>query len=404
MGAGVVILGAGQAGLETAAALRSQGYQEPVTLIGEERHLPYQRPPLSKDYLAGKMAADSLPLRARVYFENHHIDLRLGERAVAIDRKAHQVKLASGVAVPYDKLVLALGARNRPLQIKGAESVLYLRTLDEADRLKERIADAREIAVIGGGFIGLEIAAVARSYGKPVTVIEVRQRLMARAVAAVLSDFFLNLHCGRGTRVLLSTTIAEVQSGSVLLQNGGSHYADLVLAGIGVLPNAELARHAGLAVGNGIVVNEFLRTEDPAIYALGDCADHPNSFAGGRCRLESVQNAVDQAKCVARGIVGNPTPYRDVPWFWTDQYGIRFQMAGISPGHDSFVIRGSIENHKFSAFYFKAGRLLAVDSVNRFGDHVAARKLLTSGTPLTPEQAADESFDLKKLAADQSAG
>ncbi len=391
MGAGVVILGAGQAGLETAATLRSEGYQEPVTLIGEEPHLPYQRPPLSKDYLAGKMQADSLPLRAPVYFENHHIDLRLGERAAAIDRKAHQVKLASGVAVPYDKLVLALGARNRPLQIKGAESVLYLRTVDEANGLKQRIAEAREIAVIGGGFIGLEITAVARSVGKPVTVIEVRQRLMARAVAAVLSDFFLNLHRGRGVQVLLSTTIAD-------------HSADLVLAGIGVLPNAELARHAGLAVGNGIVVNEFLRTEDPAIYAIGDCADHPNSFAGGRCRLESVQNAVDQAKCVARGIAGNPTAYRDVPWFWTDQYGIRFQMAGISQGHDSSVIRGSIENHKFSVFYFKGGRLLAVDSVNRFGDHVAARKLLASGTPLTPEQAADESFDLKKLATAQSAG
>src|SRR5579864_341352 len=194
MGAGVVILGAGQAGLETAAALRLQGYQEPVTLIGEETHLPYQRPPLSKDYLAGKLTADSLPLRARVYFENHHIDLRLGERAAAIDRKARQVKLASGVAVPYEHLVLALGARNRPLQLKGAESVLYLRTLEEADRLKERIVEAREIAVIGGGFIGLEITAVARSLGKAVTVIEVRQRLMARAVAAALSDFFLSLH------------------------------------------------------------------------------------------------------------------------------------------------------------------------------------------------------------------
>ena len=398
MGAGVVILGAGQAGLETAAALRMQGYQEPVMLIGEELHLPYQRPPLSKDYLAGKMAADSLPLRAPVYFENHHIELRLGQRAAAIDRKAHQVKLASGEAVPYEKLVLALGSRNRPLQVKGAESILYLRTVDEADRLKQRIADAREIAVIGGGFIGLEIAAVARALGKPVTVVEVRQRLMARAVAGVLSDFFLNLHRGRGVQVLLSTTIAEVHGGGVLLQNGGSHSADLVLAGIGVLPNAELARHAGLAVGNGIVVNEFLRTEDPAIYAIGDCADHPNSFAGGRCRLESVQNAVDQAKCVARGIAGNPTPYRDVPWFWTDQFETRFQMAGLSGAHDQSVLRGGIETRKFSVFYFKQGGLLAVDSVNRPGDHITARKMLAAGTPLTPEQSANETIDLKRLA------
>jgi 3-phenylpropionate/trans-cinnamate dioxygenase ferredoxin reductase subunit len=403
MGAGVVIVGAGQAGLEAAAALRTQGYQEPVTLIGEELHPPYQRPPLSKDYLAGKQAADNLPLRAPVYFENHCIELRLGERVAAIDRKAHQVKLASGVAVPYEKLVLATGARNRLLPVKGAENALYLRTLDEADRLKQRIAEAQEIAVIGGGFIGLEITAVARSLGKPVTVIEVRQRLMARAVAPALSDFFLNLHRGQGVKVLLSTTIAEVQSDEVLLQNGGSHSADLVLAGIGVVPNAELARNAGLTVANGIVVNEFLRTEDPDIYAIGDCADHPNQFAGGRCRLESVQNAVDQGKCVARALTGSAAPYRDVPWFWTDQFGLRFQMAGISPGHDHHVIRGSVENKKFSVFYFKAGRLLAVDSVNRFGDHVAARKLLAAGTHLTPEQATDESFDLKSLAAAHSA-
>ena len=227
---------------------------------------------------------------------------------------------------------------------------------------------------------------------------------MARAVSPVLSNFFLDLHRAQGAEVLLNISVKEVRADAAILTDGRRINADLVVAGIGVVPNVELAREAGLEVNDGIMVDEFLRTIDPDIYAIGDCARHPNVFAAGRARLESVQNAVDQAKCVARAIAGNAAPYRDVPWFWTDQYAIRFQMAGLSGTHDHSVIRGSIENSKFSVFYFKQGQLLAVDSVNRFGDHISARKMLAAGTPLTPEQAADETVDLKKLAAAQSAG
>ena len=389
---GIVIVGGGQAGLEAAAALRTLGYDGPVTLICEEAHAPYQRPPLSKDFLMGKQEADSVFLRALAYYEKHRIDLVLGDRATEINRGARLVHLAGGGTVAYEQLILAVGARNRALPVSGAEHALYLRSLDEAVTLRQRLAEARHgVVVIGGGFIGLEVAAAARGAWKAVTVIEAAPRLMARAVSPVLSDFFLDVHRGQGADVLLNTAVVEVRPDCVTLTGGWRINADLVVVGIGVVPNIELARDAGLEVSDGVTVDEFLRTSDPDIFAIGDCAHHP------RARLESVQNAVDQAKCVARAIMGNPAPYRDVPWFWTDQYEIRFQMVGLAAGYDQSVLRGSIEDRKFSVFYFKQRRLLAVDSVNRFGDHIAARKILAAGTALTPEQAGDETADLKRL-------
>jgi 3-phenylpropionate/trans-cinnamate dioxygenase ferredoxin reductase component len=425
MANGVVIVGGGQAGLETAAALRMPAmnlpaYADSITLVCEELHPPYQRPPLSKAFLAGDQQADALPLRGPAYYETHHIDLVLGTRVTAINAAEKRVRLESAREVPYDYLVLAVGARNRPLAVPGSERALYLRTLDEAQALRDRIPQSNRVVVIGGGFIGLEVAAAARKYGKDVTVIEALPRLMARAVTPLVSDFFLHLHASHGVKVPLDTAVVEIQSDAVIVTSMGRGTeripADLVVAGIGVLPNLELAQAAGLATANGIVVDEFLRTSDPCIFAVGDCADHPNPFAssytGGRTRLESVQNAADQAKCVARRIISavnegtatgaTATPYRDVPWFWTDQFEVRFQMAGLSAGHDQQVVRGSVAAGKFSVFHFKEGRLLAVDSVNRLGDHVSARKLLTKGlltgrSAITPENAADESIDLKTL-------
>jgi len=395
-----VIAGGGQAGLEAAAMLRTQGYEGTVTLICEEPHAPYQRPPLSKEFLTGKQEVDRVFLRTLAYYEKQRIDLILDQRVTEINAGGKLVHLTGSGTVPYAQLILAVGARNRQLQAPGAENVLYLRSLDEAVTLKQRIAEARHgIAVIGGGFIGLEVAAAAQRAGKAVTVIEAAPRLMARAVSPVLSDFFLELHRAQGTEILLNTVAVEVRPGAVMLENGRRMAADLVVAGIGVIPNVELARAGGLEVNDGIMVDEHMRTTDPSIFAIGDCADHPNVFAGGRARLESVQNAVDQARCVARVIMGKPEPYRDVPWFWTDQFDTRFQMAGLSGTYDQPVERGSIEGGKFSVFYFKQGRLLAVDSVNRPGDHVTARKMLAAGTSLTPEQAADETVDLKRLAA-----
>lgn len=389
---GVVIVGGGQAGLEAAAALRTLGYDGTVTLICEEAHAPYQRPPLSKDFLTGKQQQDSVFLRALVFYEKHRIDLILGDGVTEINRGSKLVHLAGGGSIAYEHLILAVGARNRALPVAGAENVLYLRSLDEAVTLRQRLAESRRgVVVIGGGFIGLEVAAAGRGAGKAVTVIEAAPRLMARAVSPLLSDFFLDVHRGQGVEVVLNSAVEEVLADAVIVSGVRRIEADLVVAGIGVVPNVELAGNAGLATGDGITVDEFLRTSDPDIFAIGDCAHHP------RARLESVQNAVDQAKSVARAIMGNPSPYRDVPWFWTDQYDIRFQMAGLAAGYDQSVVRGSIENHKFSVFYFKQGQLLAVDSVNRLGDHLAARKMLAAEMALTPEQAGDEAVDLKKL-------
>ena len=404
MAAGTVIVGTGQAGFQTAASLRAEGYQEPITMIGEEPHIPYQRPPLSKGFPLGSQDLESIELRPRKFYEDHNIDLVMGKRVAAIEKIEQFAALASGSRVPFSRLVLAAGARNRMLPVKGAEldGVLYLRSLDEALVLKERLKGAREIVVIGGGFVGLELAAVACTLGKSVTVLEALPRLMSRVVAPIISEFYQELHSSRGVKVLCGATVSEIAGSGgavreVVLSDGRRYPADLVLVGIGVVPNVELARDAGLRISNGITVDENLRTDDKDIFAIGDCAEHPCVFAGVRIRLESVQNAADQAQCVAATIAGRRNRYRALPWFWTDQFDIKLQMAGISQGHDRIATRGNLESRKLSVFYFRENRLLAVDSINRPLDHMIGRKLLAGGVPLTPEQAADENVDLKKL-------
>jgi 3-phenylpropionate/trans-cinnamate dioxygenase ferredoxin reductase subunit len=409
---GVVIVGAGQAGFQVATSLRMQGYEGPIALIGDEPNLPYQRPPLSKGFMAGKQDIQSTALRPLAFYQSHRIDLVAGTKITGIDRVGRSVNLASGRGLSrslnYDVLVLAVGARNRTLPVKGAEldGICYLRTDAEAVDIRQRLEHARDIVVIGGGFIGLELAAAARALGKSVRVLEVQSRLMPRVVSGILSDFYRDLHTSQGVKISLGVAMSEIvghqgKVSEVVLSDGSVWPADLVLVGIGVVPNIELARDAGLSVSDGIVVDQHLRTEDESIYAIGDCADHPNPFAnpfsGGRARIESVQNAVDQAKCIAAAIVGRSEDYRAVPWFWTDQFDIKLQMAGLSGGYDQVVTRGEPESRKFSLFYFRDGRLAAVDSVDRPGDHLAGRKLIGAGIQITPEQAADPSVDLKAL-------
>lgn len=401
---GCVIVGTGQAGFEVGASLREAGYQDAITLVGEEPHLPYQRPPLSKGFVLDKQGMDEVELRPDAFYRDHRIDLRAGERVVAIDRAGKQVRLASGATMAYASLVLAVGARNRELPVDGAEldGVVYLRTLDESIALKERLREAHDVVVVGGGFIGLEVAASARTLGKSVTVLEAQPRLMPRVVAPRISEFYQALHTGHGVTVVCNAGVSEIagdgrKATSVRLSGGAAYPADLVVVGIGVIPNIELAQTAGLAVSNGIAVDEHLQTTDPNIYAIGDCAEHPNVFAGRRVRLESVQNAADQARTVAAAIVGRKAPYTALPWFWTDQFDIRLQMAGLSQGYDQIVTRGNPEAEKFSVYYFKGPQLVAVDSINRPGDHIVARRLLSRHVAITPEQAGDESVDLKKL-------
>ena len=381
--AGVVIVGAGQAAFQLAFSLRTGGYDAPVTLIGDESWIPYQRPPLSKAFMAGKQDIEATNLRPESFYLDHRIELLTGHNVTAIDRAQRRVTLPSGHPVPYDTLVLATGARNRLLPIPGAnlDGVCYLRTRDEAIDLSTRLASAQRIIVIGGGFVGLEFAATAATLGKSVLVVEAQSRLMARAVAPVMSDFFRDLHQSHGVEIALATSTRQIvgrdgRVTGVILSDGDVHPCDLVVIGIGVVPNSELAAAAELPVANGIVVDDHLCTSDPNIFAIGDCALHPNPHAGCPVRLESVQNAVDQARCVADALTENPHPYIAVPWFWTDQFDTKLQMVGLSQGFDETETKGDPASGKFSIYYSKDKRLIAIDSINRPADHIAGRKLL----------------------------
>ena len=403
------IVGAGQAGFQTASSLRQEGFGGRVVLIGDEPVLPYQRPPLSKSYLAGESGFDELLLRPEAFYEKQEIDLITGETVTAIDRSGRRLRLASGGEIPCDHVVLATGARFRPLAVPGAEldGVLPLRTLADADILRERLAEAREVVVIGAGFIGLEFAAVARAAGLGVHIVEVTHHPMGRVVSPQTSRFFTAAHIGWGTTISLGTGVARILGAdgrvtAVETSDGRVLPADLVLVCIGVVPNAELAGDAGLAVENGIVVDQYLATGAAEIAAIGDCANFPTRFANGRVRLESVQNGVDQARLVAARIAGKPAPYDKVPWFWSDQADLKLQIAGITAGHDASVVRGEPESGSFSVFCFRDGRLIGVELVNRPADHIVARRLLAGDPRLLPEQAADESFDLKAHAARKS--
>ena len=398
----VAIVGTGQAGFQTAASLRQEGFAGRILMIGEEPVAPYQRPPLSKSYLAGDSGLDELWLRPESFYATHEIEVIAGETVAVIDRRDRRLRLGSGGEVSWDHLVLATGARYRPLPMPGAEldGVLPLRTLADANILRERLDQAREVVVVGAGFIGLEFASVAIARGAAVHIIEVTQHPMGRVVSAAISKFFCDAHRRWDAKVSLGTGVTRIlgtggRVSGVETTDGRHLPADLVLICIGVIPNAELAGEAGLAVDNGIVVGEYLTTEDAAVFAIGDCANFPTPFAIDRVRLESVQNAVDQGRCVAAHIAGKPVRYDKVPWFWSDQGDLKLQIAGITAGHDKAVLRGDPEGGHFSVFCFRGGRLIGVESVNQPADHVVARRLLAGDPPLSPEQAADESYDLR---------
>jgi 3-phenylpropionate/trans-cinnamate dioxygenase ferredoxin reductase subunit len=410
-GHGVVIVGAGQAGLQVAASLRAGGYAGRIDMVGDEALPPYQRPPLSKAYLMGEMPRASLELKAPSFYAENAIGLHLGRRAVAIDRERREVRLEDGTALPYAHVVLATGARPRTLPLPGAElaGIHTFRDLADADTIAAAMAHVQEVAVIGGGFIGLEFAAVARKLGRAVTVIEAQGRLLARVAGEEISAFFLREHAAKGVRFAMPATLsgfvddATGRVAGVALADGRMVPAQLVVVGIGVIPNDELALAAGLRTANGIVVDEWLRSSDPAIYAIGDVAQHPTPFARVPVRLESVQNAVDQGRAVAAAILGQPAPYGAVPWFWSDQYDLKLQTAGLCGGHDETVLRGDPSARKFSLFYYREGQLIAVDSVNAPADHMVSRRLLSVGLSPRPAVVADPATDLKALLAQAAA-
>ncbi|TYL92933.1 pyridine nucleotide-disulfide oxidoreductase [Bradyrhizobium rifense] len=401
----VIIVGAGHGGYQVAASLRQAGFSDRIRLINDEAHLPYQRPPLSKAYIKGSAGPESLMFRPEKFYHDQTIELIAG-RAVSIDRAGRKLLLASGETLPYGHLVLATGARNRLLDLPNANlpDVKYLRILDESEALRKIIPSKTRVVVIGAGFIGLEFAATARIKGLEVDVLELAPRVMARAVTAEVSEYFEARHREAGIRIHLGVqaTSIEAENGKVTgvsLSDGRHLPADLVVVGVGVLPNIELAAEAGLPVAAGIIVDEYLSTADPNISAIGDCALFASPRFGGSLRLESVQNATDHARCLAARLTGDKKVYDGHPWFWSDQGDDKLQIAGLTTGYDRVVLRGDPAKKAFSVFCYHGDKLLGIESINRAGDHMFGRRLQAMNRSITPEQAADESFDLKSALA-----
>ncbi|WP_298985380.1 FAD-dependent oxidoreductase [uncultured Roseibium sp.] len=378
----IVIIGAGQAGAQVAQSLRQGGFEGPLRLIGDEPHPPYQRPPLSKKFLAGEIGAEGLWLRPPAFFETNKIDHIPNTKVVAIDRTGKRLTLENGDTLPYGKLVLATGTNARKLTLDGADKkgVVTLRSITDVDDIRDRMSTSKHIAIIGAGYIGLEVAAVAKSLGKSVSVIEAQDRPMKRVVSQAVSDYFTALHRARGIDLKLNTGVAAQEGDDAVtglkLSTGEVVPAELVLVAVGAEPNDGLAEQAGLETDNGILVDGTGQTSDPDIFAVGDCTRFYSNRYQRSVRMESVQNAIDQAKAAAQALLGHEVDYDPLPWFWSDQYDIKLQIAGLSDGYDDTVLTGSPESNKFYVAYLKEGQLIAVDSINSPRSHMMARRVI----------------------------
>jgi len=403
----IVVIGAGHAASELTGALRAGGFSGPVLMLGEEAHLPYQRPPLSKAFLSGEAPLGALELRSAAAYEKMGVEVRTAARVVAIDRRARRIELEHGEFECYGKLVLATGGRARPLAVRGLENgrkpanLHYLRTVADAGPVRELLRPGLRLVIIGGGYVGLEVAAVARKRGLEVTVLEALPRLLARVTAAEISAFYERIHHDAGVAIRTRAAVRRIETDptgdSVIAVHTEEEViaADLVLAGVGQIPNVELAERCTLAVDNGVVVDEHSRSSDPDIFAIGDCSNHPSALYRRRLRLESVPNALGQARAAAATLCGAARAYDAVPWFWSDQYDLKLQMVGLSHGHDRVITRGEPEQRSFITFYLEAGRIIAADAVNRPKDFLAAKRLVGELAQIAPESLADESRPLQ---------
>lgn len=399
-----VIIGTGHAAAQLAPSLRHDGWQGRILLVGEEAYIPYHRPPLSKELLAGEKALDDIYIRPEKVYRKDNIEFMHDTRVEEIDRDNKRLLLGNGKDLSYDKLVLTTGSRARVLNIPGVElnGISYLRNYQDAKRIKSQMAAGKNAVIIGGGYIGLEVAAVLRMQGMAVTVLELMERVLQRVTAPVVSEFFNRVHseegvnvaCGVGVEAFTGNTNVE----RVITSDGAAHAADLVVIGAGIVPNVELALSAGLEVNNGIVVDEYCRTLDPDIVAAGDCTCHYNKIYDRWIRLESVQNASDQARSAAATLCGRELPYAALPWFWSDQYDLKLQIAGLSQGYDDVVIRGdNRQGRSFAAFYVKNDLVIAVDAVNRPPEFMHGKRIITEKIVVDKNKLADESIRMKEV-------
>lgn len=398
----IVIIGAGQAGAQAVASLRAEGFAGAIMLVGDEPFAPYQRPPLSKTYLMGTMERDRLFLKPDAFYAQAECELILGVPATAIDRAARTVALGDGRRLAYDKLLLATGSRVHRIRVPGAElaGIHYLRSVADVDALRPAFKTSKRLVVVGGGYIGLEVAAVARKYGLDVRVLEALDRVMARAVSPPVSAFYERAHREAGVHFHLNTGVEGFEGTDRLtaVRAGGKSYpADIALVGIGIVPNMELAKDAGLDCADGIVVDvNCACPADPAVFAAGDCTRHMGRD-GASIRLECVQNAIDQAKHAALAMVGKPAPYREVPWFWSDQYDLKLQIAGLARPGDEIVVRGGPQTRKFAVFHLREGAVAAVEAVNAAPEYLVGRKLIAEGAHVAPERLADSAIPMKNI-------
>jgi 3-phenylpropionate/trans-cinnamate dioxygenase ferredoxin reductase subunit len=400
----VVIVGASHAAVQAVDTLRREGHVGPIILVGDEPFLPYNRPPLSKKYFSGELERERLLLRSAQFYEQARVEVRLGVRVTAIDRATRRLRLSDGGELSYDKLLLCLGSRNRLLEVPGydLQGIHYLRTIADVDGIRADLGAARRLVVVGAGYIGLEAAASARHLGLEVTVLEMADRPLNRVTAPEMSSFYLRRHERAGVSVLCGmsvTSFAGAGNGRVsgVVCGEREFAADMVIVGVGVLPETALAAACGLRCENGIVVDETCQTSDPDVYAAGDCTMHPCVRYGRRLRLESVDNAVEQAKTAALNICGKLARHEHVPWFWSDQYDIKLQIAGLSQGYDRTVLRGDPDTNRFALYYFAQGELIAVDAINSPKDFMTGKKWIAERRHPDPALLADPATDLKSL-------
>lgn len=399
-----IIVGASHAAGELCSVLRKEGWTGKITLIGDEEYLPYNRPPLSKTFLAGDKSVYDLLIRHAEAYEKVDIDCLLGVRVESIDRAAKTITLNNETTMAYDKLVLTTGARVRCLDIPGSDlqNIFYLRSIYDADQIRPHIRENQRAVIIGGGYIGLETAAMLRSAGMQVTLLERDARILNRVAAPEISEFFTRVHLEEGLELITGIEVSHFTGDDsarwVVSSDGREIEADLFIVGVGVIPNIELAEAAGLDVNNGIIVNEFAQSSDSDIFAAGDCTYHKNKHYQCWLRLESIQNAVDQAKVVAKTICGKQEEYDEIPWFWSDQYDLKLQIAGLSSGYDNLIVRGDLkQGRKIAVFYFKGQTLLAVDAVNSPQEFMFGKRALAQGLPLDLERLADSSVPMRDL-------
>jgi len=398
----IVIVGGGQAACQVSYSLRQQKYDGNISIFCSENYIPYQRPPLSKKFLSGEIDSDRLFLKPDKYYKNEDIDILLNSYVQEIDRKNKTIIYNDKHKMQYDSLVLATGAIPREIQTEKEDlkGLHYLRTIDDVKKIRNSIKNSKNMAVIGGGYIGLEVAAVSRAMGLNVTIVEMADRILERVTSPVVSDYFSSYHERQGVNIMTKTRVEGIEgNGSVrsVVTSSGVIKTDVVIVGIGVIPSQELAKSCGIEVSNGINVDEYCRTSDKEILSAGDCTLHPNFYYKKSIRLESVHNAIEQGKTVASTILGKKIPYDQVPWFWSDQYNLKLQIAGLISDYDDYIIRGERGDDSFAVFYLKDGKICASDCINRAAEHMVSRKIISEGISLEPEKLVDESRPIKDL-------